>query len=445
MAQINLLDTKIDAPAPDQKAMRRRTDAPERDDDRAFDRLVSRAAERQTSRGEAPAEASAVSDGPAESETPGDGTSQAPAQAGTTQTVEAPAPAAAQPRATAPADIVAVLLPISGEPIQVSLTAASVPVATPPTQARPIARAPMPAGTTVATIPPGAAIPADDGVAGDVATADLPADAFAGLLEGEAPGTALRPAAQQALQAPAANATGLPQRTTEAATVPAMAAAAALPTEPLADPIIETVRFRAAESFMPANSNARGAIGAPAAEPASAVVDEGRTDPPAGAVPAAREFVREAASQYQVAAETGEALRGAAEADAASQVSLRLIQSLHEGRKTVHMHLHPSELGSIDVALQWQGDRLTAHFTVERTETLELLQRDIKILEQSLGDSGFRSDDGGLSFSLRQQMEQQGERRQGAPAAEDAKPAAETPAADADSAALRDGVLVIRV
>jgi flagellar hook-length control protein FliK len=139
-------------------------------------------------------------------------------------------------------------------------------------------------------------------------------------------------------------------------------------------------------------------------------------------------------------------VRGAGEASATDQVSIRLIRSLHEGGKAVQIHLHPSELGSIDIAIQWQGERLTAHFVVDRPETLDLLQRDIKILEQSLGDSGFSSDNGGLSFSLRQQMENQGERRssnsnQASEMPQNAEP--EIPADD--PSAVRDGVLVLRV
>jgi flagellar hook-length control protein FliK len=159
-----------------------------------------------------------------------------------------------------------------------------------------------------------------------------------------------------------------------------------------------------------------------------------------------RHFVREVATQYQVTADAAGAGHSADQASAADQVSIRLIHSLHEGRKAVQIHLNPSELGSIDVSMQWQGDRLTAHFVVDRPETLDLLQRDIKILEQSLGDSGFSSDNGGLSFSLRQQMENQGERRPGNSNSTSELPqnAAPEPSADEPSA-VRDGVLVLRV
>jgi flagellar hook-length control protein FliK len=68
------------------------------------------------------------------------------------------------------------------------------------------------------------------------------------------------------------------------------------------------------------------------------------------------------------------------------------------------MHLHPVDLGSIDVKMQWQGDKLTAQFTVDRPETLQILQREVPALERSLGQAGVNVDSGSLSFSLRQQQ-----------------------------------------
>jgi len=66
--------------------------------------------------------------------------------------------------------------------------------------------------------------------------------------------------------------------------------------------------------------------------------------------------------------------------------------------------VHPAELGSIDVKQQWQGDKLTAQFTVDRPETLQILQREVPALERSLGQAGVNVDSGSLSFSLRQQQ-----------------------------------------
>jgi flagellar hook-length control protein FliK len=86
------------------------------------------------------------------------------------------------------------------------------------------------------------------------------------------------------------------------------------------------------------------------------------------------------------------------------QVSIRLLHAVADGKRAIQMHLHPADLGSIDVKMQWQGDKLTAQFTVDRPETLQILQREVPALERSLGQAGVNVDSGSLSFSLRQQQ-----------------------------------------
>ena len=100
-----------------------------------------------------------------------------------------------------------------------------------------------------------------------------------------------------------------------------------------------------------------------------------------------------------------EAARPGADAPTpADQVSIRLLHAVADGKRAIQMHLHPAELGSIDVKMQWQGDKLTAQFTVDRPETLQILQREVPALERSLGQAGVNVDSGSLSFSLRQQQ-----------------------------------------
>ena len=40
-------------------------------------------------------------------------------------------------------------------------------------------------------------------------------------------------------------------------------------------------------------------------------------------------------------------------------------------------------------------------FIADRPETLDMLQRDARVLERALNDAGLRADSGGLSFNLR--------------------------------------------
>ena len=110
---------------------------------------------------------------------------------------------------------------------------------------------------------------------------------------------------------------------------------------------------------------------------------------------------RSAALYHKVA----DAARPGADAPApADQVAIRLLHAVADGKRAIQMHLHPAELGSIDVKMQWQGDKLTAQFTVDRPETLQILQREVPALERSLGQAGVNVDSGSLSFSLRQQQ-----------------------------------------
>src|SRR3546814_18539487 len=66
--------------------------------------------------------------------------------------------------------------------------------------------------------------------------------------------------------------------------------------------------------------------------------------------------------------------------------------------------LHPAELGRIEVKLENASDgTLRAVISAERTETLDLLQRDARGLERALQEAGVKTDSGSLSFTLRGQ------------------------------------------
>lgn len=102
-------------------------------------------------------------------------------------------------------------------------------------------------------------------------------------------------------------------------------------------------------------------------------------------------------------------LPGAAAQPAASgQIALQILHSASDGVDRVSLQLHPAELGSVDIELNFEGGgRLSALITAERPETLELLQRDSRLLERSLGDSGLKLASDGLSFALKQDQQQQ--------------------------------------
>ena len=71
-------------------------------------------------------------------------------------------------------------------------------------------------------------------------------------------------------------------------------------------------------------------------------------------------------------------------------------------REHVTVQLDPADLGRVDVALRVDGSgHLHASFAVERPETLQLLQSDVRGLEQTLAGGGLQLAGGGLSFGLR--------------------------------------------
>ena len=93
---------------------------------------------------------------------------------------------------------------------------------------------------------------------------------------------------------------------------------------------------------------------------------------------------------------------------ASGQIALQILHSASDGIDRVSLQLHPAELGSVDIELSFEGaGRLSALITAERPETLELLQRDSRLLERSLGDSGLKLTSDGLSFALKQDHQQQ--------------------------------------
>jgi flagellar hook-length control protein FliK len=74
------------------------------------------------------------------------------------------------------------------------------------------------------------------------------------------------------------------------------------------------------------------------------------------------------------------------------------------GNSRFEIRLDPPELGRIDVRLDVDRDgHVTSRVTVEKPETLDLLQRDAPQLERALQDAGLKTSDNGLQFQLRDQ------------------------------------------
>lgn len=94
---------------------------------------------------------------------------------------------------------------------------------------------------------------------------------------------------------------------------------------------------------------------------------------------------------------------------AAAHVAIEITRTVNEGGNQFSIRLDPAELGRVDVKLHFENDgRVTAAVSADNQNTLDLLRRDASLLDRALQDSGLKTDQGSLSFSLRQQGQQAG-------------------------------------
>jgi flagellar hook-length control protein FliK len=72
------------------------------------------------------------------------------------------------------------------------------------------------------------------------------------------------------------------------------------------------------------------------------------------------------------------------------------------GLNRFEIRLEPEDLGRIEVRLDIADDgAVQARLTVDRVETLALLQRDAKTLESAFEQAGLRPSEGGIDLALR--------------------------------------------
>ena len=83
------------------------------------------------------------------------------------------------------------------------------------------------------------------------------------------------------------------------------------------------------------------------------------------------------------------------------QIAVQIQKSVAQGQDTIKIHLKPAELGRVEIKLDvMQDGRVAATIVADRPETLELLQRDTRGLQQALQDAGLKSNTTDLSFNL---------------------------------------------
>jgi len=85
-----------------------------------------------------------------------------------------------------------------------------------------------------------------------------------------------------------------------------------------------------------------------------------------------------------------------------NSLAVHIAQQAKNGIRRFDIRLDPPELGRIEVRLDVRRDgQVNTHLVVERTETLDLLQRDARALERALQNAGLNTSEGGMKFSLR--------------------------------------------
>ena len=93
--------------------------------------------------------------------------------------------------------------------------------------------------------------------------------------------------------------------------------------------------------------------------------------------------------------------RPSAQPTPADQVAVQIQRAVANGDTRINIRLHPASLGRVDVDLEIGKDgRVLAMVTAEKAETLEMLQRDTKVLERALQDAGLDANPDSLSFNL---------------------------------------------
>lgn len=99
-----------------------------------------------------------------------------------------------------------------------------------------------------------------------------------------------------------------------------------------------------------------------------------------------------------------QALRAAGYTSPTQSVAIQIAAKAQNGAQQFEIRLNPPELGRVDVRLEFTKDgQVNTHLIVERAETLDLLSKDARQLEQALQQAGVNIENDGLTFSLKDQ------------------------------------------
>ena len=102
-------------------------------------------------------------------------------------------------------------------------------------------------------------------------------------------------------------------------------------------------------------------------------------------------------------------LKQANQPSASEQIRIQMKAMIKNGRSAMVVKLDPPELGQLEIKMQVSKvGKADMIINVERPATLELLQRDSRLLTNALQDAGLKTDSGSLSFNLQGGNDSQG-------------------------------------
>ncbi len=88
----------------------------------------------------------------------------------------------------------------------------------------------------------------------------------------------------------------------------------------------------------------------------------------------------------------------------AEDVAVQMARNLTSGVNRFELRLDPPELGRIDIRMEINADgQVQASLSVDRADALDLLRGDARLLERALNEAGLKTENGSLSFNLRQE------------------------------------------
>jgi flagellar hook-length control protein FliK len=169
---------------------------------------------------------------------------------------------------------------------------------------------------------------------------------------------------------------------------------------------------------------------APALHPASPAAHADAADPITGATPGAAALgmtngtIAGLANMAQTA-NAGSATYAMSQQFAPAEQVALAIGRLTDGARSFSMQLNPEQLGAVEVRMDVDAKGKTKlSITADRPETLALLKLDAHHLVRALQESGVTADQGGVSFTLREQ---------GSGSAQDRRPGSEQTAKTTDA------------